>query len=197
MKYLWCFAVGNCNGSNNHSCNFSGLIIGHIVTQLPVHTFTLLNYLSGSMFLLQAVLYQYFFMFLMNLSPDWSIALAAKWCADRAWIHLNTTPYYALSRDIGSLFFTGLAERYIGSKVVRSPRGFVTTAILAAVSVQAIRILNLLQLPTKYEFLFYVLGAFKEGLVPVIVVGINVLYEKVFGKQKVVWKVLCVNQPGP
>ncbi|PIK45903.1 putative glucose-6-phosphatase 2-like [Apostichopus japonicus] len=162
-----------------------GLLIGHIVSQLPVHTFTLLNYLTGSMFLLQAVVYQYLFMFLLNHRPDWSIALAAKWCGDPAWVHLDSTPFYAVSRDIGSLFFTGLALRYIGSKVTETSRGLLATAILAAVAVFAVHGVALLTLPTKYEFLFYALGAFKEGLVPIIVIGLNVIYESVLGKRKV------------
>ncbi|KAJ8035690.1 Glucose-6-phosphatase 2 [Holothuria leucospilota] len=162
-----------------------GMLIGNLVFELPVHSFTVLNYFTGSMFLLQAVFYQYFIMYLMGLKPDWSIALAAKWCADKAWVHLNTTPFYSVSRDIGTLFFAGLSKHYIRSKVDTTTRSLAVSVVLGLATILMVHAIDMVMIPTKYAFLFYVLGALKEGLVPITIIGVSVLYEKVFGKEKI------------
>ena len=40
---------------------------------------------------------------LLGLDPLWSVALATKWCTLKEWIHLDTTLFYSLVRDVSSL----------------------------------------------------------------------------------------------
>ncbi|KAL4229357.1 Glucose-6-phosphatase [Mactra antiquata] len=43
----------------------------------------------------------------MHLDPQWSITLATRYCADREWIHLDTTLFNAAYRDAGSVLGYG------------------------------------------------------------------------------------------
>jgi len=43
----------------------------------------------------------------LGFDPSFSIPLAEKYCADRNWVHLDSTPYLSVMRSSGSLF--GLA----------------------------------------------------------------------------------------
>uniref|UniRef100_A0A915K4I4 glucose-6-phosphatase n=1 Tax=Romanomermis culicivorax TaxID=13658 RepID=A0A915K4I4_ROMCU len=50
---------------------------------------------------------------------NWSIALAVKYCKNKAWIHVSTTPFTAFYRDLGALLGLGLAadsRNYYGMK---------------------------------------------------------------------------------
>ncbi|OUC47830.1 PAP2 family protein [Trichinella nativa] len=51
----------------------------------------------------------YVFMILLGVEPDWSVKMAMKWCQNREWVHLNTTPLNALFRDTGAIIGLGLA----------------------------------------------------------------------------------------
>ena len=41
-------------------------------------------------------------------NPAWSISQAFKWCARREYIHVDTTPFYSLTRYSGATFGLGL-----------------------------------------------------------------------------------------
>ncbi len=48
----------------------------------------------------------------VGFSPDWSIAKATEWCKNKDWIHIDTTPLYAMVRfsgaALGLVFAIGL-----------------------------------------------------------------------------------------
>lgn len=50
----------------------------------------------------------YSFLILAGRNPAWSIAQAYKWCVKREYIHVDTTPFYSLSRYSGAAFGLGL-----------------------------------------------------------------------------------------
>ena len=46
----------------------------------------------------------------LGFDPSFSIPKATKWCARSEWVHLDTTPFFAFSRDVGSLLGLGLSS---------------------------------------------------------------------------------------
>jgi glucose-6-phosphatase len=50
----------------------------------------------------------YSFLLLTGRNPAWSISQAYKWCAKREYIHVDTTPFYSLTRYSGAAFGLGL-----------------------------------------------------------------------------------------
>ncbi|XP_068775596.1 glucose-6-phosphatase 3 isoform X2 [Struthio camelus] len=70
---------------------------------------------------------------------DWSIRLATKWCANPAWLRLDTRPFTSVCRDAGSALGLGLA---VGSPLHRrerlAPRQRVACAVLALAAVHVL-----------------------------------------------------------
>ena len=48
--------------------------------------------------LLGTALGTYYYLLKQDFDPDWSLAKAFKWCQERKWIHVDTTPFYAMVR---------------------------------------------------------------------------------------------------
>ena len=63
-------------------------------------TFPLLVF---SLFLLASSLTVYQLLLTLGHNPDWSISLARKHCNNPDWIHLDTTPFYAMMRSSSTL----------------------------------------------------------------------------------------------
>lgn len=42
----------------------------------------------------------------LGLDPLWSLGLAKKWCARSEWIHPDTSPFFAIVRDVSSFLGT-------------------------------------------------------------------------------------------
>lgn len=73
-----------------------------------------------SAFVLASAVGTYWFLLLTGRDPAWSISRAMKWCVKREYIHVDTTPFYSLSRYSGAAFGLGLGltSRYEPDMVV-------------------------------------------------------------------------------
>lgn len=40
---------------------------------------------------------------MIGLDPFWSIAKAVKWCANKDWVHPDTSLFFSIVRDISTL----------------------------------------------------------------------------------------------
>ena len=45
----------------------------------------------------------YYIIEMAGFDPMWTVSLATKWCAKEEWVYLDTTLFYALTRDAGVL----------------------------------------------------------------------------------------------
>ncbi len=82
---------------------YAGIVMGVIVDRyLPVEP-SLRLHLSGVATGCVVGYGMYGVMLVLGLNPKWSISLALKHCANRAWIHLDMTPFFALIKDLASL----------------------------------------------------------------------------------------------
>ena len=81
-----------------------GAIIGTLVDAvLPIRP-TFLQYWIGCGAVLGIGFSMFGLMQVMGMNPMWSVSLALKWCAQKSWIHLDTTPFSALVKDGAALF---------------------------------------------------------------------------------------------
>lgn len=73
-------------------------------------------YLLTSFLLAFIATMTYLLLNLVGIDPFWSLASATKWCAFQEWVHLDTTLFYCIVRDIscllGWLFFFKLVSYY-------------------------------------------------------------------------------------
>ena len=59
-------------------------------------------------FVLISAIGTYSVLLVTGSDPSWSISRAVKWCVKREYIHVDTTPFYSLSRYSGAVFGLGL-----------------------------------------------------------------------------------------
>jgi len=95
-----------------HQC-FLGLFLGITVAKQIYGSPKWLNlnrnqFLIAASAILASAVGTYWFLLLTGRDPAWSISQAFKWCARREYIHVDTTPFYSLTRYSGSAFGLGL-----------------------------------------------------------------------------------------
>ncbi|XP_076856771.1 glucose-6-phosphatase a, catalytic subunit, tandem duplicate 1 isoform X1 [Brachyhypopomus gauderio] len=87
----------------------SGIIVAAIFSrQQWIYRASLQKYFNITLFLL--VFAVGFYMLLKAVGVDllWTLEKAQKWCENPAWVHMDTTPFASLLRNMGTLFGLGL-----------------------------------------------------------------------------------------
>lgn len=66
-------------------------------------------YRKSNIFLFLFALGFYLLLRLLNIDLPWSLPIAKKWCANPDWIHIDSTLFAGLVRNLGVLFGLGFA----------------------------------------------------------------------------------------
>lgn len=121
-----------------------------------------------------------FYLLLKSLGVDllWTLEKAQKWCVRPEWVHLDSTPFASLLRNMGTLFGLGLglhSPLYAESKGKNDSAGGGSAVAKAACIVSSLLLLHLfdsLRPPTHTAALFYLLSFCKSATVPLAAVSI-------------------------
>ena len=161
---------------------FSAVILGEVFIRLDLESLSFGRYLFFSAFFFLSIYGEYAFLCGLNFDPQWSINLAKKWCAEETWLHLDTTLFYAVARDVGVLAFLGLAELLpftvpdrAGQYALKLITAFL--CLLLAFGMEGIH------LPRDNLYVFYVLGGCKYGVVSLGTVIIKFVMFRVFSSK--------------
>ncbi|NXA40927.1 G6PC phosphatase, partial [Eudromia elegans] len=92
----------------------AGVISGMVVAETfrhvrSIYSASLRRYLCVTAFLLAFALGLYALLRLLGVELLWTLAKARRWCARPEWVHLDTTPFASLLRNLGALCGLGLA----------------------------------------------------------------------------------------
>ncbi|XP_071943289.1 glucose-6-phosphatase 3-like [Antedon mediterranea] len=158
-----------------------GVIIGIAINKIDVTKFDLKTYTMVTIFIGGSVVGQCVLMEQLGYDPTWSIKLAAKWCPKSEWVHLDTTAFFAISRDLGSLFFVGLTQSLLRPKETLSSPGKFLALVF---SVSVCQLIEMVPLDVEDSTLFCCLGALKYGAIASCVIIINSILVKLFMKDK-------------
>ena len=86
-------------------CNLlcAGLLIARSSASISYSTLPLKTYISvaGLMSVLGGA--TYLLLLAVGADPLWSIAKAVQWCAKKEWVHLSTSLFFSLVRDVSCL----------------------------------------------------------------------------------------------
>ncbi|XP_055006186.1 glucose-6-phosphatase catalytic subunit 1 [Boleophthalmus pectinirostris] len=115
-----------------------------------------------------------FYLLLKSLGVDllWTLEKAQKWCVHPEWVHLDTTPFASLLRNMGTLFGLGLG---LHSPLYTESKKSNTTGQKLACVVSSLVLLHLFDSfkpPTHTAPLFYLLSFCKSATVPLVTVSI-------------------------
>lgn len=159
----------------------SGIILGQILNSVSTSTLQPFHYMAGSVILSLLAWAIYGSLQILGLDPMWSVTLAIKWCAYKEWIHLDTTLFYSLVRDVASLTGLGIAVRLLsGRRLEKSMTSHLSATALQVVLALAVSLATESYKPAHDNvLLFYCLGFVKYCLTVIaIVVGISVLFDR-------------------
>ena len=152
------------------------MLVAEVFNHIPsIYNPSLKLYIQANVFLLSFAVCFYLLLKLMDIDPLWSVTKAKKWCANPDWIHLDTTPFAGLVRNLGALFGLGLAintEMFILS--CKGKNSYKTTfrVMCMAATLTCLQLYDCIKMPTHTEALFYVLSFCKSASVPLGVVAV-------------------------
>lgn len=145
--------------------NVIGCLIWKDATNRPPRLYAVC---SPCLILGSLLLYHFLSLF---FDPAYSIPKAMEWCANKEFIKLDTTPFYAVMRDSGAILGIGVSEFLVkGSEATKGTVGSVVNKVVQAIlSIAFVMCLEHIPLTLHVPVLFYLLG-FLKNLVLVVVV---------------------------
>lgn len=155
---------------------FAGMLVAEVFDHIPsIYNASMKSYLQVNGLLLSFAVCIYLLLKLLDFDPLWSVVKAKKWCENPDWIHLDTTPFAGLWRNLGALFGLGWAvnsEMFIQS--CKGKNGSKTTFKLMcmAANLTFLQLYELIKMPTHNETLFYMLSFCKSASIPFGVVAV-------------------------
>lgn len=154
----------------------AGMLVAEAFNHIPlVYNANFKVYLQINLFLLSFAVCFYLLLTSINVDPFWSLAKAKRWCANPDWIHLDTTPFAGLVRNLGALFGLGLAlnsQLFIQSCKGKNGSKNRFKIMCVTATLTYLQMYNFIKMPTHTELLFYVLSFCKSASVPLCVVAI-------------------------
>lgn len=137
-----------------------------------IYSASLKNYFNVTLFLLSFAVGLYVLLKALGVDLLWTLEKAQRWCVNPAWVHLDTTPFASLLRNMGTLFGLGLglhSPLYTESK--KSSNARVRIACIVA-SLFLLHLFDSIKPPTHTAALFYLLSFCKSATVPLATVSI-------------------------
>lgn len=154
----------------------AGVLVAEAFNHIPsVSNASFKVYLHINLLLLSCAVGFYLMLTSINVDPFWSLAKAKRWCANPDWIHLDTTPFAGLVRNLGALFGLGLAlnsQLFIQSCKGKNSSQIRFKLMCVTATLTTLQMYDLIKLPTHTELLFYVLSFCKSASVPLCVVAV-------------------------
>ncbi|KAK2144875.1 hypothetical protein LSH36_723g01034 [Paralvinella palmiformis] len=85
-----------------------GSVIGEAIFRHDTTAVSLRTYVLLSPIIMMSAPMFYSLVSILGQDPVWSVTLSQTWCAKTEWVHLDTTLFYAATRDASVLLSTGL-----------------------------------------------------------------------------------------
>lgn len=174
-----------------HQC-FLGLVLGISVAKQVYGSSKWLNlqrvqWLLVASVILSSAVGTYWFLLLTGSDPAWSISQAFKWCANTEYIHVDTTPFYSLTRYSGTAFGLGLGVT--STFFTQTDRSRFGKAQIAAMMVLGLALGQAAELahaviPKSNESVFYTLEFLLNVALPYAVIALSPYAVMVCGSRK-------------
>ncbi|XP_029428421.1 glucose-6-phosphatase-like [Rhinatrema bivittatum] len=154
----------------------AGMVVAKIFDHVGfIYKASLKRYIYTILFLFCFALGFYLLLKVLGVDLLWTLEKAKRWCARPEWIHIDTTPFAGLLRNLGIFFGLGLAlnsQLYLES--CKGKQGQQLTFRLCCIlsSLLALHLFDSFKPPTKDELLFYTLSFCKSAAVPLAAVAI-------------------------
>ncbi|EFB24211.1 hypothetical protein PANDA_020457, partial [Ailuropoda melanoleuca] len=158
----------------------AGVLSGIAVAETFRHTQSIYNASLKKYFLITFFLFSFaigFYLLLKGLGVDllWTLEKAKRWCERPEWVHIDTTPFASLLKNLGTLFGLGLAlnsSMYRESCKGRLGKWSLFRVSCIVVSLILLHLFDSLKPPSQVELIFYALSFCKSAAVPLASVSL-------------------------
>ncbi|NXC22130.1 G6PC phosphatase, partial [Corythaeola cristata] len=136
---------------------------------------SLRRYLGVTFFLFSFALGFYLLLRVLGVDLLWTLERAQRWCAHPEWVHIDTTPFASLLRNLGILFGLGLAlnsHMYLESCRGKQGQQLPLRLGCIAASLLILHLFDAFKPPSHMQLLFYILSFCKSAAVPLATVGL-------------------------
>ncbi|XP_024243308.1 glucose-6-phosphatase catalytic subunit 1 [Oncorhynchus tshawytscha] len=155
-----------------------GVITGMVVAEAFnrtqwIYGASLKKYFYTTLFLLSIAVGFYVLLKALGVDLLWTLEKAQKWCVRAEWVHMDSTPFASLLRNMGTLFGLGLglhSPLYTESKNISGTTLFRTGCIVT--SLLLLHLFDSFKPPTHTAAVFYLLSFCKSATVPLATVSI-------------------------
>ncbi|MEQ2208009.1 Glucose-6-phosphatase catalytic subunit 1, partial [Xenoophorus captivus] len=155
----------------------AGVITGMIVAEAFnrtqwIYSASMKKYFYTTLFLTTFAIGFYVLLKALGVDLLWTLEKAQKWCVRPEWVHLDTTPFASLLRNMGTLFGLGLG---LHSPLYTETKKSSSALARAGCIVSSLFLLHLFDSfkpPTHTAALFYLLSFCKSATVPLVTVSI-------------------------
>ncbi|CAM4635523.1 glucose-6-phosphatase catalytic subunit 1-like [Lepidochelys kempii] len=154
----------------------SGMAVAEAFRHIPaIYSASLRRYLGTTLFLFSFALGFYLLLKALGVDLLWTLEKAKRWCDRPEWVHIDTTPFASLLRNLGILFGLGLAlnsQMYLESCKGKMGQQLPFRLSCIVASLLLLHLFDSFKPPAKVELLFYVLSFCKSAAVPVAAAGL-------------------------
>uniref|UniRef100_A0A8D0L487 Glucose-6-phosphatase catalytic subunit 1 n=1 Tax=Sphenodon punctatus TaxID=8508 RepID=A0A8D0L487_SPHPU len=145
----------------------SGIVVAEVFEHVhSIYSASLQRYLGTTFFLFGFALGFYLLLKVLGVDLLWTLEKAHKWCIHPDWVHIDTTPFASLLRNLGILFGLGLAlnsPMYVESCRGKQGRQLPFRLSCIIMSLFVLYLFESFELPTDREMLFYALSFCKSA----------------------------------
>ncbi|XP_032091373.1 glucose-6-phosphatase-like [Thamnophis elegans] len=155
---------------------FSGILVAKSFQYITfIYDFSMQKYTATTLFLFSFALGFYLLLKVLGVDLLWTLEKAKTWCEHPEWVHLDTTPFAGLLRNLGILYGLGLAlncSMYTDS--CKSKQGQRLNFRLGSIGISLLilHLLDSFKPPVNIELLFYLFSFCKSVAVPLIVAAL-------------------------
>ena len=114
----------------------SGVLVAEVVSkQKCIYSASMKKYFLTTLFLTSFAVGLYLLLKALDVDLLWTLEKAQKWCVNPEWVHLDSTPFASLLRNMGTLFGLGLglhSPLYTGTKKKNTSTGFKLGCIIVS-----------------------------------------------------------------
>uniref|UniRef100_UPI00358F0F90 glucose-6-phosphatase 2-like n=1 Tax=Myxine glutinosa TaxID=7769 RepID=UPI00358F0F90 len=153
----------------------AGVLVAEYFEHLHfIHTAALQRYVGAALLLFLSAFGFYLFLRILGVDLLWTVDIARKWCARPEWVHLDSSPFAGLMRNLGILVGLGLALRFPSSQdsLCSQYSSLFFRLVCISASIVIIHFFDSLPLPSQSELLFYTAIFLKSTAIPLIAVAL-------------------------
>lgn len=144
---------------------FSGTLVAEFVSKKKwIYSASMNKYLIITAFLTSFAIGFYVVLKALGVDLLWTLDKAQKWCVKPEWVHLDTTPFASLLRNMGSLFGLGLGLHSPLHSGAKKNRGATFKLGCIVISLFLLHLLDDWTFSSENHMTFYILSFGKSAV---------------------------------